>query len=346
MRRPERPTSRWSSSGRLNRVGTYSSNGSASARSNSIPTGGSLAVDSVVRPPQQRLFRAQTYTRPPRAPITSSARAEVTTFTVKSLRRGGVRRDVRGDVADLRDGEALLERRHAPAAVLHLRDDLRVARLETVEVRTELAGRSGRLQDVTRTAPGRLVDERTRGRVRVRRRRRRDRIRRCDVRRVAVEPDRARVPDPDEDREERAARDGQRPLRVAVQADDRHLRGESAVDRAAAQRVREHAVVRMLEAALEDAVVRDRQREREREPPRPPVHRVHPPRLPPRQLAEDPRRREELEEREDDGPGREARLQMHGVAEEEPEVPLRARVGLREEPCRERDERDANGRDR
>ena len=82
----------------------------------------------------------------------------------------------------------------------------------------------------------------------------------------------------------------------------------------------------MAEAELEDAVVGDRQRAEERQPPRPAVRRVDPGRLRPGQLPEDPGGGEELEARRADRGGREAGLQMDRVAEEEPEVALRARA--------------------
>ena len=91
--------------------------------------------------------------------------------------------------------------------------------------------------------------------------------------------------------------------------------------------MREHAPVGMLEAELEDAVVGDREREREREPPTSGARGSSTRRLPPRQLAEDPRRAEELEAREHDSRRREARLQVHGVAEEEAEVALSSAAG-------------------
>src|SRR5207244_930701 len=106
-------------------------------------------------------------------------------------------------------------------------------------------------------------------------------------------------------------------LRKAVQADDRHLRGVCAVDAATEQRVREDAVVGGPEAELEDAVVRDGQRAGEGEPAGPAMRRVDPGRLSPRQLAEDPGRAEELEAGKHGGGGREPRLEMHRVAEEE-----------------------------
>src|SRR5207245_6881608 len=62
------------------------------------------------------------------------------------------------------------------------------------------------------------------------------------------------------------------------------------------------------------------------------------------QLSEDPRRGEELKAREDDRRGREAGLQMDGIAEEETEVALRARVVRREQSRGKRD--DGEGRKR
>ena len=84
-------------------------------------------------------------------------------------------------------------------------------------------------------------------------------------RRAVVEPERARVPDADQRREEQPAGEREHEPREAVQPENRHLRREGAVDRAAEQRVGEHAVARVLEAELEDAVVGDRQREEERQ---------------------------------------------------------------------------------
>jgi hypothetical protein len=69
-----------------------------------------------------------------------------------------------------------------------------------------------------------------------------------------------------------------------MQPNNCDLRGERAVDAAAEQRVREHAVVGGAEAELKDAVVGHRQRASKREAARPPVHWIDPVRLPPRQL--------------------------------------------------------------
>src|SRR4051812_24877890 len=108
--------------------------------------------------------------------------------------------------------------------------------------------------------------------------------------------------------------------------------------------MREHAAVVVLEAELEDAVVGDGQRQRKGEAAGPAVHRVDPRRLPPRELAEDPRGRQELEAGEDDHSRRQAGLEMDRVAEEEPEVALRTRVVRRKQAGRQREEREGDER--
>src|SRR6478672_3294578 len=96
----------------------------------------------------------------------------------------------------------------------------------------------------------------------------------------------------------------------------------------------------MLEAEFEDAVVGDRQRERESKAARPAMNRIHPGRFWPGQLSKDPGRGEELEAGQNDHRGREAGLQVDWIAEEEPEVALRARLVIREESGSQREERE------
>jgi hypothetical protein len=72
------------------------------------------------------------------------------------------------------------------------------------------------------------------------------------------EPERARVPDPEQGDEEQASGDRQHPTWEAVHAHDRHLRGKGPVDGGAEERVHRHAGGVGLEAEQEDAVVGDR----------------------------------------------------------------------------------------
>src|SRR5262245_61656932 len=253
--------------------------------------------------------------------------------------------DVGGNIADLRLAQAPGERRHTTAARLDLRAYSPEVGLQVVEVRSDLArGRRGG-ERVTGTAARLLEDGRAgscvgRGRDRSRLARRRG----GSV--LAVEPDRARVPDADQGREQQSARGRQHETWKPVQADDRHLRCERAVDGAAEERVGQHAGARVAEAELEDAVVSDRERESEGEAARPPVHRIDPGRLPPRQLVEDPGGREELEAGQDHDRGREARLEVDRIAEEKPKVALRPRLVVRQEAGRERDDREREQRRR
>src|SRR5690349_1415899 len=140
-------------------------------------------------------------------------------------------------------------------------------------------------------------------------------------------PERARPPRADQRREDKATGDRQHPRREAVHADDQDLGRERAEERHAEERVDGDASVVGLEAELEDAVVGDRDRRQEREPARPAVDDVHEARPRPRQLPEDPRRREELRDAERRGGEREPRLQVQRVAEEEAEP--RAGIGTR-----------------
>jgi hypothetical protein len=79
-----------------------------------------------------------------------------------------------------------------------------------------------------------------------------------------------------------------------METHDQDLRREGSVNRAAEQRVYEDATRRILEAELEDAVVGDWECEGEGQPARPAVEGRNPDGTRPGQLAEDPRRREEL----------------------------------------------------
>jgi hypothetical protein len=74
-------------------------------------------------------------------------------------------------------------------------------------------------------------------------------------------PERARPPSADHRREQQSAGHREHPLREAVHAHDQHLRGEGSVDRDAEERVHGDPRVVRLEAELEHAVVRDRDRE-------------------------------------------------------------------------------------
>ena len=67
------------------------------------------------------------------------------------------------------------------------------------------------------------------------------------------EPERARVPEGKQEREEKTTDNGQRPVWEAVQAHDEHLGGEGAVEGAAEERVGEDAPVRSASASVERA---------------------------------------------------------------------------------------------
>ena len=177
-----------------------------------------------------------------------------------SLRRRSSRRTRprRGSAARQLPGE----RRHPAAAVRDLRRARVVAGLRSSRFGPTWPLDFRRGERVARAAAGRREHLRARGRRRIGGNRRALGGRGGRV--LAVEPDRARLPDADQHREERAAGQRQHEPREAVQAHDRHLRGEGAVDRAPEQGVREHAGRRALEAELEDAVVGDGQREARR----------------------------------------------------------------------------------
>ena len=167
---------------------------------------------------------------------------------------------IRGHVADLLLAQLPAERRHPAAAVRHLlraRGRSRACALSRfgptwpLDFAAESVWHEPQPAEANTFAPAAASAF---GGDRRALRRRRGRV-------LPVEPDRARPPDADQHGEEQAAGGGQHPAREAVQPHDRHLRGEGAVDRAAEQRVSEHARARILEAELEDAVVGDGQRQ-------------------------------------------------------------------------------------
>ena len=91
---------------------------------------------------------------------------------------------------------------------------------------------------------------------------------------LAQEPERARPPGADQRDEEERAGERERPAGEAVHPHDEHLRHERAVEGDAEERVLGDPRRVRLEAELEDAVVRDRDRQQERDPARPAVDDV------------------------------------------------------------------------
>src|SRR4051812_36071045 len=85
------------------------------------------------------------------------------------------------------------------------------------------------------------------------------------------EPQPARQPGGDQDREQQASHHGQRDRREPATAHDHDLGRERAVEGAPEQGVRQHARRRVLEGELVQAVVGDGQADQEREPPGDPV---------------------------------------------------------------------------
>src|SRR3954454_18021233 len=134
---------------------------------------------------------------------------------------------------------------------------------------------------------------------------------------VGDEPEAAGQPHGDEQREQQAAGDRQRRARQRVGAHDHHLRRERAVEEAAEQRVEQHPRRACLEGELVEAVVGDREAEEEREAARDPVRAADPR----RRLAQGgqppvhPQRREELDQGEEHGEGREPDLHRDRVLE-------------------------------
>src|SRR5438874_10502152 len=133
----------------------------------------------------------------------------------RSLARAGVLRDEGSYVADLLRGQLTREGRHSAAALFDLGADGLEVRAYDVEVRADLAARVRGPERVARAAGGGLEDLRARRRVRVGRDRRALR-RRGRGRVLAVEPDGARVPDADQDSEERTACKGKHQSREPV----------------------------------------------------------------------------------------------------------------------------------
>jgi hypothetical protein len=104
--------------------------------------------------------------------------------------------------------------------------------------------------------------------------------------------------------------------------------------------------VRMAEAELEDAVVGDRERAHEGQTSGPPVRRIDPSRLAPRQPSEDPCRGEELEACERCRRARERGLEMERILEEQAEVALGARIVRGEQSRGQREQREHQQRQR
>src|SRR5439155_8430911 len=160
--------------------------------------------------------------------------------TTRSQARGSVTRvlgDERRHVADLLLAQPAGEGRHAAPARLDLRANGLEPRPQIVEVGADLARSRRRGEGVTRAAIG-LLEDRCSGRRPGRGRDRRG----LSSRRggfLAVEPERARVPDGDQHREQQPTGDRQHEPRKSVQPDDRHLYREGSVDGAAKQRKRE-----------------------------------------------------------------------------------------------------------
>src|SRR6266566_4983274 len=250
----------------------------------------------------------------------------------------GVLGDERCDVSNLLLAEAAGEAGHPAAARLDLPAHVLEPRPASVQIRSDLARSRSGGKGVAGTA-ARLLEDRRPGR-RTSRGRNRGTLPRRRSRLLAVEPDRARVPNADQHDEEQAARNRKDESREAVEADDRDLGGKRAVNGAPEQRVRQHTGAWVLEAELEDAVVGNGQREREGKAARPAVHRIHPGRFGPGQLPKDPGGREELEAGQNDHRGREAGLQMDRIAEEEPEVALRPRLVIGEQSGSQREDRE------
>src|SRR6185436_4547857 len=134
--------------------------------------------------------------------------------------------------------------------------------------------------------------------------------------------------------------------REPAQPDDRDLRGVRAVERAAEERVHKDTGVGLAEAELEDAVVGDGEREDEREAAGPPVRRIDPRRLAPRQLAVDPGGREDLEASERDRRRGEGCLEVDRVLEEEAEVAFGAWIMVGEQAGGQREEGKSEERER
>ena len=245
------------------------------------------------------------------------------------------------EVANLHVAELPGERRHAAAALLDLAPDLLEARPQVVEVGPDRSSAVRPRERVTGAAARACEHARAVRRV-DRRWSRHGRRRGLGI--LAVEPERARVPKADQQREDQTACDRKHERREAMQADDRDLGGVRAEEERPEQRVNERARLGALPAELEDAVVGDRQRADECEQPRPAVRRVDPRGLLPGELPEDPRGREDLEARQYRSDSREAGLQVDRVAEEQPKVRLRPRVVSRQDAGGQREERERRDR--